>query len=139
MNETNTSKLNPMNKTGNTLKSSTPATQRKSVSRGAEDIYKAESVVKLFSPEDKRVNHRNIGFRNSDAVTITDLFDGFKYINQTSRNLFVWDNSVDNEQTFIVDIALALRANMLILHGINSRPEKTAKIIRYIELIENLY
>jgi enolase len=138
MNETGSSKLNPMNKTGNTLKSNA-VTGKKQTVKGTEDIYKAEAVAKLFNPDDKRVNHKHVVFRNSDTITITDLIEGAKFLSQTNHNLYVWDNSVDNEHTFIVDIALALRAKLLVLHGINNRPEKTAKIIKYLELIDNLY
>jgi hypothetical protein len=121
------------------IASQNKAKGRETTSRGTADIYKNELNAKLWDENDKKINHRNISFRNTDCITITDLFECQKYIGQSNRNLNLWDNSVDNDRTFIVDIALALRANLLILHGINNRPEKMAKIIRYTELIESLY
>jgi hypothetical protein len=130
-------KTESQNKTGQTFKSGTE--KKVPASRGVVNIYEAESVKKLFDPSDKTINHKFIAFRNAEMLTITDLFESFKYIDQKGKNLVLWDNAVDNDKSYIIDIGLALRANIIVLHGINNRLDKINKINRYIELINQLY
>jgi len=51
----------------------------------------------------------------------------------------VWDNNVETDNSFAVDIGLGMKANYIILNSLNLKPERLNKINRYIEFIEQYY
>jgi hypothetical protein len=104
-------KIESQNKTEQKFKSG--AEKNVPASRGVVNIYEAKSVKKLFDPSDKTINHKFIAFRNAEMLTITDLFESSKYIDQKGKYLVLCDNAVDNNKSYIIDIGSVLRANIM--------------------------
>ena len=51
----------------------------------------------------------------------------------------IYDNINESEQSAISDIGVSFRLNKIILHGLTIKPNKMMKMIKYLELIEELY
>ena len=96
-----------------------------------------EEENKLIQAEnDKKIQHKNFSFRASEFTNVSDMLECCKVAN---NGLTIWDHSVDNTESTIIDIGLGVRANMIILHGFNNRNEKISKLNRYAELVQELY
>jgi len=104
----------------------------------------AQNKIKQDENENK-VKFSNVSFRINECIILSELFESYQFIqNKLSTSekkvgFYLWDNAVESDQNFVVDIALGLRAKMIILHGFNNRNERINKINRYIDLIEELY
>jgi enolase len=111
-----------------------------------EEKQKIQGQNKVRQEENEnKVHFSNVSFRVNDCVNLSELFESYQFIqNKLSTSekkvgFNVWDNAVESDQSSVVDIALGLRAKMVILHGFNNRNERINKVNRYIDLIEELY
>lgn len=111
-----------------------------------EEKEKVDTENKIKSEENaKKLYFNNMSFRINECSILSELFESYKYIknkmvnNSKNPGITIWDSPVESEQAHVVDIALGLRANMIVLHGINNRSERVNKINRYIDLIEEIY
>ncbi len=92
-----------------------------------------------------KIQLSNISLRIGDSVNLSELVECFKYANGKLSNsekragITVWDNAYENETSQVIDVALGMRANNIILHGICNRAERVNKINRYLDLITDLY
>jgi enolase len=87
-----------------------------------------------------KVDLLNISLGMGSCVTVSELFDCHKIFRQKShKGLSVWDAAGESDQHIAVDLAFAMKANYLILHGLNNRSERMIKVNRYLELIEKFY
>jgi len=91
----------------------------------------------------KKIQFNYLSFRLGECVSISELFECYQFaktkmisLNKQKVGFSLWDNGVENDHTFIVDIGIGLKANMIILHGINNKNERVNKINRNIDLIE---
>jgi hypothetical protein len=91
----------------------------------------------IQTENENKVHHKHYSFRSVEFTNVTDMLECCKHI--TNLGISLWDHSVDNSESTIIDIGLGVRANMIILHGFNNRNEKIAKLNRYAHLIQELY
>ncbi len=91
----------------------------------------------IQTENENKVHHKHYSFSSSELRNISEMLECCKVIHHSGLSL--WDHSVDNSQSTIIDIGIGLRANMIILHGFNNRGEKINKLNRYAELIQELY
>ena len=87
--------------------------------------------------KEEKVDHLHFSLRSSEFTNVDEFSKCCKVLN--NKGLTIWDHSIDNDRTTIIDYALGIRANYIILHGFNNRNEKINKLNRYAKLIEEFY
>ena len=70
---------------------------------------------------------------------LTQLNDLIQKMKQKGIGLTIYDNIYESSQTAIIDIAIGLHFNRIILHGFTIKPDKKEKMIEYLEMIEKIY
>ena len=84
-------------------------------------------------------NLKNISLNLGNFKNINELGEIIKKIKSRETEVSIYDNIYETEQSAIVDFGLAFRLNRIILHGFTIKPNKMTKLIKYLELIEELY
>jgi len=90
----------------------------------------------------KKITPQSLSFRVNEFTTISEIFECVGCaIDKLGKNVgfTVWDNNVETDNSFAVDIGIGMRANNIILNSLNLKPERINKINRYIDLIEEYY
>ena len=80
--------------------------------------------------------------RINEFVNISEIFEctGLTYEKLGEKvNLSVWDNSIDSDNNFVIDLGFGLKAKNIFLSAINTKNEKLNKINKYIQLVEECY
>ena len=89
----------------------------------------------------KKISPPGLSLRINEFVNLTEMFDcvTLAYGKIKKVGLSLWDNHVDSDNSFVVDLALGIKANNIMLNALNFKSEKMNKINRYLELIEEYY
>ena len=80
--------------------------------------------------------------RINEFVNISEIFEclGLSYEKLGENfNLSVWDNNIDSDNNFVIDLGFGLKAKNIFLNSINTKGEKMNKINKYIQLVEDFY
>ena len=70
---------------------------------------------------------------------LTQLNDVIQKMKQKGLGLTIYDNVYESSQSAIIDIAIGLHFNRVILHGFTIKPDKKEKMIEYLDMIEKIY
>ena len=65
--------------------------------------------------------------------------DLIQKIKQKGLGLSIYDNIYESNQSAIIDVAIGLHFNRIILHGFTIKPDRRDKMIEYLEMIEKIY
>jgi hypothetical protein len=84
-------------------------------------------------------NLKNISLNLGNFKNINELGEIIQKIKSRETEVSIYDNINETEQSAIIDFGLAFRMNRIILHGFTIKPNKMTKLIKYLELIEELY
>jgi enolase len=106
-----------------------------------EEKKRVQQTNRIKSEENSsKVDLLNISVGIGSCITVSEIFDCVKIFRQKShKGLTVWDAAGESEQDIAVDLAFAMKANYIILHGFNNRSDRMIKISRYLNIIEKFY
>lgn len=101
-----------------------------------------EKNKQLDEENSRKISPQGLSFRVNEFVNISEIFECIATaIDKIGKHVAytVWDNNVDTDNSFAVDIGLGIKANNIILNSLNFKPERINKINKYLELIEEYY
>ena len=85
-------------------------------------------------------NNNMISFHIGDSKSFISMMKGIEMLKEEGEvNVTLWDNDYETNQSSVVDIGIAIHADNIILNGLSLKENKLAKIIQYIETINELY
>ncbi len=90
----------------------------------------------------EKIKFTNVSFKLNEVNNISELIDSFKYVKGSlgsNAGIVLYDNEVESDQADVVEIGFGMRVKMIALHNINNRPERIAKINRYVDMVGDLY
>lgn len=85
---------------------------------------------------------KGISMRVNEFVNISEVFEaiGLAYEKLPENfSLSVWDNNVDSDNNFVIDLGFGMKAKNIFLNAFNTKTEKINKINKYIKFIEDCY
>ena len=85
---------------------------------------------------------KGISMRVNEFVNISEVFECITFAcDKLGENLSfsVWDNNIDSENDFVIDVGFGIKAKNIFLNAINTKSEKMNKINKYIQLVEDCY
>jgi len=108
---------------------------------------KTEEELKKEKEEEERNLPPPIPFTKLTDVAIhfgnfaclTQLNDIIQKIKQKGLGVTIYDNIYESSQSAIIDIAIGLHFNRVIMHGFTIKPDKKEKLIEYLDMIEKIY
>ncbi len=101
-----------------------------------------EKNKQLDEENSRKITPQGLSFRVNEFINISEIFECVATaVDKIGKQVAfsVWDNSIETDNTFAVDIGLGMRANNIILNSLNFKSERINKINRYVDLIEDYY
>ena len=105
-----------------------------------EELQKEKEEAEANLPPPFPLNDlNNISLNLGNFRNINELVEIIQKIKSREFSINIYDNINESEQSAISDIGVSFRLNKIILHGLTIKPNKMMKMIKYLELIEELY
>lgn len=119
----NHSKLESDNALTNPMESS------HSLSRDPEKLLEEINKAKLL-PD-------SVSIKYNEFCSVNTLFEAIKIVKKVNiQHTTLWDAPIENYNPFFIDIGLGVKANMIVLSGINSKNERLRNILDFVSNIE---
>ena len=117
-----------------------PPEPKKDNKKKTDEELKAEALeAEKLLPPPLPLKLNNISLNFGNLKNINEFVEFNQKCRTTQLNLSVYDNICETEQSCLIDLLIGTRVNKIILHGLTFNPDKIQKIIKYLEIIEDLY
>ena len=113
---------------------------KKPTKKTEEELKKEkEEEEKNLPPPIPFTKLRDVAINFGNFSCLTQLNDLIQKIKQKGLGLSIYDNIYESNQSAIIDVAIGLHFNRIILHGFTIKPDRRDKMIEYLEMIEKIY
>ena len=117
-----------------------PEVKKPNAKKTEEELKKEkEEEEKNLPPPIPFTQLKDIAIHFGNFSCLTEMNEIIQKIKQNGIGLSVYDNVFESNQSAIIDYAIGLHFNRIILHGFTIKPDKKDKLIEYLDMIEKIY
>ena len=117
-----------------------PEVKKPNAKKTEEELKKEkEEEEKNLPPPIPFTQLKDVAVHFGNFACLTQLNDLVQKVKQKGLGLTIYDNVYESSQSAIIDIAIGLHFNRIILHGFTIKPDKKDKLIEYLDMIERIY
>ena len=117
-----------------------PEVKKPNAKKTEEELRKEkEEEEKNLPPPVPFTKLKDVAINFGNFSCLTQLNDLIQKMKQKGLGLTIYDNVYESSQSAIIDIAIGLHFNRVILHGFTIKPDKKEKMIEYLDMIEKIY
>ena len=117
-----------------------PEIKKPNAKKTEEELRKEkEEEEKNLPPPIPFTKLKDISINFGNFSCLTEMNEIIQKIKQNNIGLSIYDNVFESNQSAIIDYAIGLHFNRIILHGFTIKPDKKEKMIEYLEMIEKIY
>ena len=117
-----------------------PEVKKPNAKKTEEELKKEkEEEEKNLPPPIPFTNLKDVALHFGNYGCLTQFNDMIQKLKQKGICLTIYDNVYESSQSAIIDIAIGLHFNRVILHGFTIKPDKKEKMIEYLDMIEKIY
>ena len=117
-----------------------PEVKKPNAKKTEEELRKEkEEEEKNLPPPIPFTKLKDIALHFGNFSCLTELNDLIQKMKTKGIGLTIYDNIYESNQSAIIDIAIGLHFNRVILHGFTIKPDKKDKMIEYLDMIDKIY
>jgi len=117
-----------------------PEVKKPNVKKTEEELKKEkEEEEKSLPPPIPFTKLKDVAIHFGNFSCLTNLNEFIQKLKQNGIGLTIYDNVIESSQSGIIDFAIGLRFNRIILHGFTIKPDRKEKMIEYLDMIEKIY
>ena len=116
-----------------------PEVKKPNTKKTEEELRKEKEEEKNLSPLIPFTKLKDVALHFGNFSCLTQLNELIQKMKQKGLGLTIYDNIYESSQSAIIDIAIGLHFDRVILHGFTIKKDRKEKMIEYLNMIEKIY